>query len=82
MMQNADAMVLDTSVVSVLFNRAPESLYQYYRNQIAGSQRVISFQTLEEVWFGGIQGRLGENVDGMNWQDTSIRTRWCGRIRM
>ena len=60
MMQNADAMVLDTSVVSVLFNRAPESLYKYYRNQIAGSQRVISFQTLEEVWFGAYNAGWGE----------------------
>ena len=43
-------IVLDTSVVSILIRRAESAAY--YRERIAGRRAVISFQTLEELWFG------------------------------
>ena len=61
MTQASAAVVLDTSVVSVLFNRAPDdSLYLFYRSSIEGRRRVISFQTLEEAWFGAFKADWGE----------------------
>lgn len=61
MTQAPAAVVLDTSVVSVLFNRArDDSLYLFYRGNIEGRQRVVSFQTLEEAWFGAFKADWGE----------------------
>lgn len=62
-MNPARRVVVDTSVVSIIHNnddRAP-----YYEQQIAGRRSFISFQTVEELWFGaynrvwGIQQKLG-----------------------
>lgn len=54
---SADVVVLDTSVVSLLFGNAAEA--GYYKEELAGRRAVISFQTQEEVLFGAIKGRWG-----------------------
>ena len=46
-------VVLDTSVVSILLRGDPAAAY--YNNEIAGMRPVISFQTLEEAWFGAVK---------------------------
>jgi len=51
-------VVVDTSVVSLLMRSG--SAAEYYRNSIAGKRAVISFQTLEEAWFGAIKASWGE----------------------
>ena len=43
-------IVLDTNVVSYIFGKSSEATY--YLLQIVGLQAVISFQTLEEAWYG------------------------------
>lgn len=51
-------VVVDTSVVSLLMRSG--SAAEYYQDSIAGMRAVISFQTLEEAWFGAIKAGWGE----------------------
>ncbi len=51
-------IVLDTSVVSYIFNR--DSRASYYLGRISGDTSAISFQTIEEMWFGAFKGNWGE----------------------
>lgn len=50
-------IVVDTSVVSYIFNRHPVA--PYYLNQLRGRPLAVSFQTLEEIWFGARMGGWG-----------------------
>ena len=50
-MNEAEQVVLDTSVVSIL-SRPDDFRYSYYQQRLEGLKLVISFQTLEERWFG------------------------------
>lgn len=43
-------IVVDTNVVSHLFNG--DHIAPYYRKRLQGHIVVISFQTLEELWYG------------------------------
>lgn len=57
-MTAAPQVVVDTSVVSIIYNhddRAP-----YYERRLAGRRSLISFQTLEELWFGTYKNDWGE----------------------
>ena len=56
MLSNPSLIVLDTSVVSI---RRAESA-PYYRERIVGRRAVISFQTLEELWFGAYKRNWGD----------------------
>lgn len=58
MLSNPSLIVLDTSVVSILIRRAESATY--YRERIVGRHAVISFQTLEELWFGAYKGNWGD----------------------
>ena len=51
-------VVLDTCVVSMIYNSAPRS--RYYEDRIKGYRAVISFQTLEELLFGAYKAGWGE----------------------
>ena len=51
-------IVLDTNVVSYIFNE--RELADYYVERIGDQQTVISFQTLEELWFGAYKNRWGD----------------------
>lgn len=42
-------VVLDTSVVSIIFNRSYDARSPFYESRLAGQQAVVSFQTLEEI---------------------------------
>ncbi len=53
MITNPALIVLDTSVVSLLFRR--NDPVAYYRERIRGHWLLISFQTLEESWFGAVK---------------------------
>ena len=55
---SAQTVVLDTSVVSILYNSDDRS--PYYEDRIAGLHAAISFQTLEELLFGPIKDGWGE----------------------
>lgn len=50
-------VVLDTSVVSILLRSDPAAAY--YNSAIAGMRPVISFQTVEEAWFGALKNNWG-----------------------
>ena len=54
-----EQIVLDTSVVSVLFNPS-DYRYSYYSERLEGSRLSISFQTVEERWFGAFYGNWGQ----------------------
>ena len=51
-------IVLDTSVVSYIFNG--DSRANYYVERIRGFTPVISFQTLEETWHGAYARKWGD----------------------
>lgn len=48
----SEFVVLDTSVVSILFNQPDDERYAYYQESLAGRHGLISFQTVEELLFG------------------------------
>ena len=50
-------IVLDTSVVSLLFKGDPRG--GFYLPHITGQRAVISFQTVEEVWYGAYKAGWG-----------------------
>ena len=51
-------VVLDTNIVSYIFNR--DARARYYEEQTQGSDLAISFQTLEEILFGARSGGWGQ----------------------
>lgn len=51
-------IVVDTNVVSYIFNR--NALAEFYAEKIGQEQAVLSFQTLEEIWFGAFRNEWGE----------------------
>lgn len=82
------AVVADTSVVSLIQKqdrRAP-----YYRDRLEGRRAVISFQTLEEAWFGAFAAGWGQRrTNAMQrdldryevvWPDDGL-IRVCARLR-
>ena len=52
-----ERVVLDSSVVSYIFNR--DSRADYYEERIRGCQLLICFQTVEESWFGAFRRSWG-----------------------
>ncbi len=50
-------VVVDTNVVSYIFNGDPKAVY--YLEQLRGRQGIVSFQTLEEVWYGAYSNGWG-----------------------
>ena len=52
-------VVLDTSVVSILF-RDQSELATQYKHLLRGRRTVVSFQTIEEVLFGAFKANWGE----------------------
>ncbi len=44
------SIVLDSNIVSYIFNRNP--IARYYVERLRGARQYISFQTLEEAWYG------------------------------
>ncbi len=53
------SVVLDTSVVSILFNKDKDERYPYYQELLAGRPCLISFQTVEELLYWRIAGSWG-----------------------
>ena len=51
-------VVVDTSVVSNLFRGG--DIAAYYTRRLAGHRLVVSFQTIEELWFGTYKNGWGE----------------------
>ena len=51
-------IVLDTSVVSYVFSRDRRA--RYYIERIRGRRALISFQTLEEIWYGAYSKDWGK----------------------
>ncbi len=85
---SAPLVVVDTSVVSIIYNqdgRAP-----YYEGKLAGCRSLISFQTLEELWYGAYksnwerrrQATLAEHLDQYEivWASDEL-VRICARLR-
>ena len=66
-------VVVDTNVIS-LFIREDE-LADFYRDQIAGLRHLVSFQTVEELWYGayskGWGSRRKTELERLSW-DTRI----------
>ena len=51
-------VVLDSNVVSYIFRGSRQA--RYYLDRIQGLHPTISFQTLEEIWYGAVSGGWGE----------------------
>lgn len=51
-------VVVDTNVVSYIFNG--DAAAGYYEKQIRGHRALISFQTLEELWYGAYSKGWGD----------------------
>ena len=58
MAEGSTLIVVDTSVVSLLIRGDQRAAY--YQNHMVGRRAVISFQTLEELWFGAYKGGWGD----------------------
>ena len=81
-------IVLDSSVVSYIFNRDP--IARYYVERLRGNRQFISFQTLEETWFGALSRgwgarRMKELTSHLDryeviWPDTDL-VEVCARLR-
>ena len=55
------SIVLDSNVVSYVFNRDP--LARYYVERLRDARQFISFQTLEEAWYGAHSRGWGATGD-------------------
>ena len=53
-------VVVDTNVVSYISRRDRRGTY--YEDRIAGRRLVVSFQTVEELWFGAFNGGWGDRL--------------------
>ena len=54
-----DQVVVDTSVVSIL-SRPRDPRHSFYSEALYGQQLLVSFQTLEERWFGAYYRNWGD----------------------
>ena len=59
MVANLSSVVVDTSVVSIIYNQ--DSRAPYYESRLEGLRALISFQTLEESWRGAYLSGWGES---------------------
>ena len=85
---SAPIAVVDTSVVSLIHKE--DGRAWYYRRYLEGRRAVISFQTLEEAWFGTFSAGWGDrkmnalqrDLDryGIVWPDPDL-VRVCARLR-
>ena len=65
-LEKFERVVVDTSVVSILFLQHRDFRYEYYVQRLAGMRTLISFQTLEELWFGAyIRGWGAERKESL-----------------
>ena len=55
---NANLVVVDTNVVSYIFRGDGKAAY--YLRRIRDRRALISFQTLEEVWYGAYSAGWGD----------------------
>ena len=51
------AVVVDTNIVSYIARGSPSA--SYYRLRLLGHRVFISFQTVQELWFGAYNNRWG-----------------------
>ena len=84
-----EQIVLDTSVVSILFN-PNDRRYSYYGERLEGFRLSISFQTVEERWFGAFYGNWGRRrIEAMDRHLSKFQVIWptrtlietCARLR-
>lgn len=81
-------VLLDTSVASYIFTKHEKAAY--YIERIQGHTIVISFQTLEEMWFGALKNEWGVRRKSelaaylqrhrIIWPDRSLAEE-CARLR-
>ncbi|MYA59434.1 MAG: type II toxin-antitoxin system VapC family toxin [Chloroflexi bacterium] len=60
MTTSSECVVLDASVVSILFNEADDRRYHYYQERLAGRRALLSFQTVEELLYWRYARAWGE----------------------
>lgn len=57
-MQSHGPVVIDTNVVSYINRKDSRAIY--YEQRLVGCRMVVSFQTIEELWFGAINNGWGD----------------------
>ena len=64
MIPESSAVVVDTNIVSYIARGSRQA--SYYRRQLSGHRVFISFQTVQELWFGAYSNRWGiSRTDGL-----------------
>ena len=59
-LREPEQIVVDTSVVSIL-SRPEDPRHAFFREAVEGYRMSISFQTLEERWYGAYYRNWGDN---------------------
>ena len=54
----SEMVLLDTSVASLIFTKNEKAAY--YSERVYGHTIYLSFQTLDEMWFGALKNEWGE----------------------
>ena len=78
MAENEPIAVVDTDVVSIIYNR--DNRAPYYEKELTGHRLAVSFQTLEEIRYGMFQAGWGDRRRG-EMERYLNSTGSCGRIR-
>ena len=83
-------IILDTSVVSIFYNRNDDDAFRFYEESLTGYRLQICFQTLEEARFGAHlrnwgKRRMSELQDHLGqfdvvWPNSDI-VNACARLR-
>ena len=83
-----DLVVVDTNVISYILNQDDRA--RFYENHIRDKHLIISFQTLEELWYGAYSAgwgdkRMQEVADHLKeyevfWVDDEL-VEICARLR-
>lgn len=89
-LDESQPVIVDTSVVSILYNRVDTDAFRFYQESLAGYRLYVSFQTLEEVRYGAHLRNWGkrrlcemrEHLDQFEtvWPNTDIVDA-CARLR-
>jgi predicted nucleic acid-binding protein len=68
-------VVVDTMVISWLFEDRPNPLADRYRELIGSEPVVLAFQTVMELRFGALSALAGASCDAEGWNVASRRWR-------
>ena len=63
----SDGVVVDTNVLSWLFDQRPNPLRDRYRTLINDRRVLVAFQSVMELRYGALHAGAGESCVGAGW---------------